>query len=117
MSTGMSVRVNGVDTVMRNLTVTNQRAIDVVNQGVQKAAKTTYDVSQQLVAVDKGDLKDSATVDFPTPLKAVISYGTDHCWYVELGTCKMRAQPYLYPAFQYAVHNFMSSLVLKLNHV
>jgi hypothetical protein len=117
MSSTVSVKVNGTDIVLRALTVTNQRALDVVNQGLQKAAKTTYDVSQQLVAVDKGDLKDSATVDFPTPMKAVITYSTDHCWYVELGTSKMRAQPYLYPAFQYASHNFLSTMVLKLNHV
>ena len=33
-------------------------------------------------------------------LEGSVTYGTDHAWYVDLGTSKMAAQPYLEPAFE-----------------
>jgi len=46
-------------------------------------------------------------------LKAEVGFDSDHAVYVELGTYKMAAQPYLLPAFEHA----MPTLIEALSHL
>lgn len=94
---------------------------DAVTAGVTAWANRVFETSQELVAVDKGDLKASGAVEVVQSGKQVfasVTYGTDHCVYVEFGTGRrgaesagagpgpynpnwpgMPAQPYLRPAY------------------
>jgi HK97 gp10 family phage protein len=84
---------------------------------VTEAVDGTYDDSQKDVpydAVTKHEggyvhLKDSAEKEVKG-LEGEVSYGTDHAWYVEMGTSKMGAQPYLNPAFESNAQKFVQKL-------
>lgn len=52
--------------------------------------------SQLLVPVDRGDLKDSGEIIDTNGVKVIYTAG--HALFVEMGTYKMAAQPYLRPA-------------------
>ena len=52
---------------------------------------------QALTPVDEGDLRDSEDV-FIENETVVVFAGTDHAVFVEMGTSKMEAQPYMRPA-------------------
>lgn len=95
---GMSVNVSGLDAIVSGLNMALQKVHDGANTAIANAVQATYDGSQADVAVDTGDLRASGTMETHDGGGSV-TYGTDHCWYVELGTSKMAAQPYLYPNF------------------
>jgi hypothetical protein len=90
--------VTGAQAVNARLQQVLDNAHTGINAGIAHAVDVTYDGSQTDVAVDKGDLKASG-VKKTSDLYGEVSYSTNHPWFVELGTCKMRAQPYLYPNF------------------
>jgi HK97 gp10 family phage protein len=64
-----------------------------------KMAEKVYDRSQNLVPVDTGDLKDSGKV-IEAGEGAQVIYDAGHALHVEFGTVKMKAQPYLRPAYE-----------------
>jgi HK97 gp10 family phage protein len=66
---------------------------------LRQAAHDVFNISQQLVPVDKGDLKASGKVDVISPTKVRIGYGEEYAKYQEFGTSMMPAQPFLTPAF------------------
>lgn len=58
--------------------------------------------SQKIVPVDTGALRGSAEMSIdrgPGTTTGEVSYNTGYAIYVEMGTSKMAAQPYLIPAF------------------
>jgi len=73
-----------------------------------KMAQKVYDESQVLVPVDKGDLKESGKV-VEAGEGATVVYDSDHSTHVEFGTVKMKAQPYLRPAYE--------NNISKLTHI
>ena len=60
------------------------------------------DDARMIVPVDTGRLRDSILVETPTmtgdEIRCVISANTDYAIYVEMGTWKMVARPYLKPS-------------------
>lgn len=69
--------------------------VKVVNDTVEEA----FAISQDLVPVAEGDLKASGEIEnYNGGEIKKLSYGTDHCFYVEFGTSEMEAQPFLRPA-------------------
>ena len=84
---------------------------------IAEAVEGTFDDSQKAVpydAVTKHEegyvhLKDSAEKQVEG-LEGEVSYGTDHAWYVEMGTSRMAAQPYLNPAFERNAQRFVQAL-------
>lgn len=87
-----------------------------------QTAQDLFDVSQQLVPVDTGLLKQSGGTDITeigeggNPTKVVVGYGTegsqreDVALFIEYGTSRMSAQPYLTPAFAQAEETFRTRL-------
>lgn len=74
--------------------------------------KSAYDVlgtAQALVAVDTGLLKSDLSLDIDG-LEAEIGPGVDYGEFVELGTSRMAAQPYLGPAFDRHVDKFETAI-------
>jgi HK97 gp10 family phage protein len=85
-----------------------------VRTAVQRAGQSIYTRSQQSVPVDTGTLKSSAQVE---PVKGAagqytgqVHYETYYALYVEMGTSKMSAQPYLVPAAKFTEQTFKADI-------
>lgn len=97
MAENFKVKIEGLDEVKKNL----QR---LIKEGPEKADKIIEDVgekifadSQRLVPVLTGTLQISGNHDH-TFLRSEIGYNTPYAQFVEEGTSKQKAQPYLRPA-------------------
>lgn len=66
--------------------------------GIGEACAEIQSLAQDMCPVDTGDLKGSIAVS-GDGLSGQVSAGSAHAGFVELGTAKMAAQPFLYPAF------------------
>jgi HK97 gp10 family phage protein len=69
---------------------------------LKQTANDVFNLSQQFVPVDKGDLKRSGKVEVVSPTKVRIGYTEPHAKYQEYGTSEMPAQPFLTPAMAQA---------------
>lgn len=68
---------------------------------------------QRLTPVDTGELRSSEGAEIDGDVVIVFA-GTDHSTYVELGTSKMAAQPYMRPAID---TNIVSALKITAREV
>ena len=85
-----------------------------VTEGVIKMSS----VSQDKVAVDTGALKQSKEQeirDGANTTRGVVSYNTHYAIYVEMGTSKMAAQPYLVPGHSAGKAAMLRSLAMWLD--
>jgi HK97 gp10 family phage protein len=94
----MGFTVTGLDAIKARIDAHVARVKAGAQDALEQAVDGTFDDSQHDCPVDKGDLKASGKKEVGD-LEGSISYGTDHNFYVELGTSRMRAQPFLFPAF------------------
>jgi len=72
-----------------------------VAREVARRALFVESAAKQLTPVDTGRLRGSITMELTRDSKGVVAYvGTnvEYAIYVEMGTSRMRAQPYLIPA-------------------
>jgi HK97 gp10 family phage protein len=72
---------------------------------LKQTGNDVLNIADQLVPVDKGDLKASGRVENVTPTNIQIGYGNaevDYAKYQEFGTSEMPAQPFLTPAMAQA---------------
>ncbi|GBD17574.1 hypothetical protein HRbin27_00056 [bacterium HR27] len=67
-------------------------------QLVRKAAADITASAKNRAPVDTGNLRNSITWQRAGELTAIVNVGAEYGIYVEYGTRKMRAQPYLGPA-------------------
>jgi HK97 gp10 family phage protein len=77
------------------------KAIDTairMHSGVQEIGAKVLEEAQRTVAVDTGDLRESGILNKIDDQTVDIYFGTDHAVFVEFGTYKMDAQPFLRPA-------------------
>ncbi len=109
MADGLTVDVQGADIAITALGAFNTMTQVKVMKAIIDAANTCADDAHSTVPVDTGELRDSEYVLFKE-LSAEVGFDSDHAVYVELGTYKMAAQPYLLPAFEAAVQQLMSEL-------
>lgn len=68
-----------------------------VSAAIAAGAETVKEHAQSICPVDTGNLRDSIAVS-QDGTGAEISANTDYAAYVEFGTSKMAAQPFLVPA-------------------
>lgn len=54
-------------------------------------------------AVDIGNLQNSLDVDFPTPIKGVLSIGAEYGQWLETGTDRIAPRPFVVPAIKGAL--------------
>lgn len=81
---------------------------------VTKATTQIKAHSQKVVPVDTGDLRKSVEVEYdqgPGTSTGEVSYNTGYAMYVEMGTSKMAAQPYLIPAYGSGKHVLITGIV------
>jgi HK97 gp10 family phage protein len=65
---------------------------------LQDAADTFVSKAQQNAPVDTGNLRDNIAVEEVDETHAVVTSGAEYSIYVEEGTSKMQAQPFMQPA-------------------
>lgn len=86
------------------------RLPDAVGAIVRKAAFDIEANAKAVVPVDTGKLKNSITSEFPSPTKAIIAPHTDYAAFVEYGTRRQRAKPYMRPAAEKVAPAFIEAL-------
>jgi len=75
--------------------------------------KTTFDVearAKQLVPVDTGLLRNSIQSEFESDLVGIVFTNTKYAPFVEYGTSRMSAQPYMTPALESQRSPFIRAL-------
>ena len=86
-----------------------KRLPEVVGSLVRKAAYDIEAHAKSIVPVDTGKLKNSITSEFPSQTKAIVAPHTDYATYVEYGTRKQRAKPYMRPAAEKVAPAFIEA--------
>lgn len=72
----------------------NEVAKDIAKPHMEPVAEAGAEVARSHAAVDKGEMRDSIQVEM-TPDGARVTVGSDHWMFVEFGTSRMAAQPFM----------------------
>lgn len=86
-----------------------ERLPEAVSAIVRKAAFDVEANAKTVVPVDTGKLKNSITSEFPSPTKAIIAPHTEYAAFVEYGTRRQRAKPYMRPAAEKVAPAFIEA--------
>jgi HK97 gp10 family phage protein len=78
------------------------------------AAETVAEIARQLAPVDTGELRDKIKAKHLSRYSQVEA-GAKHSGYVEFGTYKMAAQPYLRPAIDQYQQVILSAVAESMN--
>jgi HK97 gp10 family phage protein len=93
-----------------NLPQIAERLFEVVSAIIRKASYDVEAHAKSVVPVDTGKLKNSITVEFPSQTKAIISPHTEYAVFVEFGTRRQRAKPYMRPAAERVTPSFLEAM-------
>lgn len=97
-----------------------QRQAQILDAQARAAERTGAWAAEQaigLAPVDTGELRDSITYEVrrtETTFAIVVLAGAEHALYVELGTSRMSAQPYLRPVLDRIVAQYRAFLAEEL---
>lgn len=103
----MKITLSGVDGLLKALSGAEVKS--KVHKAVQKNGAAMHKAAISNAPVDTGHLKRSITLETDS-MTATVQEHTDYGIYVELGTRKMAAQPYIKPAFNSVKDTFVSDL-------
>lgn len=99
MPTSVSMTLTGGDVLGRNLKKLSGAALYATQKkALRLAAEPVVKRAQALCPVDTGELRDSIKLESVTKDWATIVATAEHAPYVEYGTSRMPAQPFLRPA-------------------
>jgi len=95
---GLTLNITGMSSVKKDLSsLINDEKIDNL---LERAAIEINNQAKILCPVDTGNLRNSITYVKIMPRLWGVGTNVEYAPYVEFGTYKMRAQPYLRPAFE-----------------
>jgi HK97 gp10 family phage protein len=92
--------VRGVKETIAKIDLTNSKVRQAVKEQVAKSALNIQLGAKKRCPVRTGALRNSITVDFYGVMSAQIGPHLPYAPFVEFGTKKMAARPYLFPAFE-----------------
>ena len=92
--------LQGVEHTVDRVIEISAKARKKVAEQINKSALNIQLGAKQRCPVRTGALRNSITVDFYGEMSAQIGPHMPYAPYVEFGTRKMAAQPYLFPAFE-----------------
>lgn len=107
---GAVIGVVGLDKIMAQVGQWMAESEARIDAAVQKAAADCERYAKDRCPVDTGNLRASIQHEKVAQFQAVTGTNTIYAPYVELGTYKMSAQPYLYPAYEQAKGELMDAL-------
>ena len=95
----------------------NSTLQNVIQTEITNACNKTENMAKNVVPVDTGRLRDSITTDLSNLKNNEGEVGTTvpYALYVELGTVKMGAQPYLFPTAYKVAENLANNIILSFN--
>lgn len=114
MAEVLAVRVEGMDEAMAKLKAVAANLPKEADKIIEDGGERIFAMSQQLVPVDTGTLQRSGMHQHEF-LRSEISYNTEYAAFVEYGTSRMAAQPYLRPAADATISWLQSELGKLLN--
>jgi HK97 gp10 family phage protein len=92
-------RIEGIDQLQRELAALPTKVREVVRDAVTDAAEAVASDARATVPVVTGALRDSITTEVGSDgLSVQVSTGLDYGQFVEHGTSRMPAQPFMLPA-------------------
>jgi HK97 gp10 family phage protein len=97
----VTMTVRGSDQLRRNLDrLAGAQRRQAQRDGLEAGARIveTHAKINTTPNVDTGTLRNSIQVDSVTPTQAIIAPHTDYAEYLEFGTSRMQAYPYMRPA-------------------
>lgn len=94
----MSIKVSGLSEVLRN--IQNIKAAQIASEVVSETSLRVQMSAKQLSPVDTGRMRASIEIVKAMPTLHFVIVDVDYAKYVEFGTYKQRAQPYLRPALE-----------------
>ena len=95
----ISMTVRGSDQLRRNLQrLGGAERRQAQADGLEAGARVVETHAKLKAPVDTGFLRNSIQVDSVTAIEAVIAPHTDYAEFVEMGTSRMAARPYMRPA-------------------
>jgi len=111
----INFKILGLGKVQKNLNNFEQELKKSLERSVLISAIKVETDAKKLAPVDTGRLRSSITHDWKGTTARV---GTDvnYAPYIELGTYKQKAQPYLYPALQMNM-NFIKKKIADIKKV
>jgi len=101
MADKITIKVDGIPEALAKLKKYQFRKMNQIEDELRIGAFKIEGLAKDTVAVASGRLKSSITTDDSDAAVLIIRVGTNvkYAPYVEFGTKRMAAQPYLYPAF------------------
>lgn len=92
------ITVSGASAIEAKLKQLMERKQEAIKAAINKAAFDTEALAKANAPVDTGFMKSSIHA-VPGEGESSVNVGASYSWYVELGTHKMKAQPFLFPAY------------------
>jgi HK97 gp10 family phage protein len=91
--------ITGSETLRRNLArLAGAERRQAQADGLEAGARIVETHAKLVAPVDTGFLRNSIQVDSVTPVEAIIAPHTEYAEFVEFGTSRQAAQPYMRPA-------------------
>lgn len=97
----MGISIHGLGAAMARLEAIGGAMAPAATQGLQVAAEEVRSAAAQLCPVETGTMRGSIQARVTGAAggaQAIISTAAHQAGYVEMGTWKMAAQPFMYPA-------------------
>lgn len=105
------VRVSGMSRARRALLQLSQEGERTLRREVARSALAIQGTAKTLAPVDTGRLRNSIAVEFMDGgLSARIGTNVEYAPFVEFGTRRMGARPFLFPAFEMEWPRFVARL-------
>jgi HK97 gp10 family phage protein len=95
----ITISVSGMDAFNSNLAQVIADKIRQTDEAVQEAGINTEAGAKQACPVDTGRLRSSIQYQNTGPAECQVGTPVEYAAFVELGTSRQSAQPYLFPAF------------------
>ena len=106
----VSFKVKGVDRLVRQLAIKSKQARIATDRQLELSSKRIERMAKVKAPVDTGALKNSIFSAKAGNLTYKVTAPQHYAIYVEKGTLKMRAQPYLKPALDAERPKLISNL-------
>ena len=110
------LEVKGVENVIKNFELADKASVEGIHRAIEVGANRIRDYAKNVVPVKTGRLKGSIQVrslrKTKTGASAEIAPKTEYDIFVEFGTYKMGARPYMRPA-AFAIFPEIASMIEK----
>lgn len=112
-----SIEMVGYAGVYKKIKELSSKAREVMGNALYEGAVKIKERAQELVPRDTGRLQQSITAEKVDDSISKVGTDVSYAPYVELGTEKMSAQPYLFPAFEQLRDEVLENVKNKINGV